>query len=132
MPEPLARFSGAVSCQRTAGTLTLTLSGTAHGSPAQPMTVAFAAPVPPSLPPVLPDARVEQTAPGQFRIASAAGEWYIAAAAAHVHRDVSAQFYRAVPPRAVPLGKRVFWNLVLILAGSRGGLALLRWLRRAT
>jgi hypothetical protein len=78
---------------------------------------------------VLADAVVEATAPGMFRIATTAGEWTLAAPAVHVHRDVGVPFYRAIPPRRVPLRKRAFWRLVLILAGSRTGVALLRFLR---
>jgi hypothetical protein len=48
----------------------------------------------------------------------------------HLHRDLAAQFYRAIPPRPAPWAKRVFWRLVLGLAASRAGLALLRALRR--
>jgi len=44
-------------------------------------------------------------------------------------RAVGAEFYRALPPRPVPLPKRVFWRAVLALAGSGMGLALLRALR---
>ena len=128
MSEAPLRFAGPVNCVRGSGALRLTLTGTAADPPAQPLTVAFAAAAPAGLPALLADAVVEQTA-GGFRIASAAGAWTLAAPAAHVHRDVGAAFYRALPPRPVPFGKRVFWRLVLFLAGSRGGLALLRALR---
>ena len=90
--------------------------------------MGFAAAAPAGLPALLQDAVVEETA-GGFRIESAAGAWTLAAQAAHVHRDVGVAFYRALPPRPVPLGKRVFWRLVLLLAGSRVGMALLRALR---
>lgn len=128
MSEAQVRFAGPVSCVRGTGALRLTLTGTAADPPAQPLTVGFAAAAPAGLPAVLEDAVVEP-ASGGFRIASAAGEWTLAAPAVHVHRDVSVPFYRALPPRPVPFGKRMFWHLVLLLAGSRGGLALLRALR---
>jgi hypothetical protein len=48
----------------------------------------------------------------------------------HLHRDVAPPFYRALPPRPVPPGKRLFWRLVLALAASRAGLSILRSLRR--
>ncbi len=48
----------------------------------------------------------------------------------HLHREIAAQFYRAIPPRPVPLLKRWFWRVVLALATSRAGLAALRVLRR--
>jgi hypothetical protein len=47
----------------------------------------------------------------------------------HVHRDIGRTFYRAIPPRPVPLAKRLFWSLVLALAGSRTGKLVLSWLR---
>jgi hypothetical protein len=129
MSDPLVRFSGAVRCERAAGTLRFTLSGVAMDPPAQPVQVGFATAAPQGMPAQLQDAVVEEAVPGVFRIASPAGEWTLTAAAAHVHRDVAASFYRALPPRPVPLAKRVFWRLVLMLAGSRTGVALLRALR---
>ncbi len=128
MSEAPVRFAGTVRCARGSGALRLTLSGAAAGAPAQPLTVAFAAAAPAGLPAVIEDVVVEQTAHG-FRITSGADAWTLEAPAAHVHRDVSAAFYRALPPRPVPFGKRVFWRLVLLLAGSSGGIALLRALR---
>lgn len=129
MSEPVARFAGTLSCARGTGALKLTLSGTSADPPAQPLRVGFAAAAPAGLPAVLDDAVVEETAPGIFRIATAAGEWTLPAPAVHVHRDAGVPFYRAIPPRPVPLSKRAFWRLVLMLAGSRTGLTLLRSLR---
>ncbi len=129
MPEPLARFSGAVSRPPGSGALRLLLRGTSADAPGQPLTVGLAAAAPAGLPAVLQDAVIEEPAPGTFRITSAAGEWTLSAAAAHVHRDVAVPFYRAIPPRPVPPAKRMFWRLVLLLAGSRMGMALLRALR---
>ncbi len=126
MTEPLC-FAGPVSCARGPGALGLTLSG--RDAAGQPLTVAFAAPAPAGLPAQLRDPCVAQLASGTFRISGADGEWLLAAPLAHVHRDVGAAFYRAIPPRPVPLAKRVFWRVVLLLAGSRGGMALLRTLR---
>ena len=129
MTEPLC-FAGAVDCTRSPGALGLTLSG--RDAAGQPFTVAFAAPAPAGLPQQLRDACVSRTAPGAFRISGAGGEWLLAAPLAHVHRDVGAAFSRAVPPRPVPLAKRAFWRVVLLLAGSRAGMALLRRLRGST
>ena len=128
MLKPVVRFAGTVACERGTGALKLTLSGISADLPAQPLRVAFAAAAPAGLPGVLADAVVEEGAAGISRISSAAGEWTLASVA-HVHRDVAGPFYRAIPPRPVPLSKRAFWRLVLMLAGSRTGLALLRLLR---
>ncbi len=128
MPEPV-RFAGRVGCERGTGALKLILSGVSADPPAQPLRVGFTAAAPAGLPAVLEDAAVEAAGPGRFRISSAAGEWTLPSPAVHVHRDAAVPFYRAIPPRPVPLSKRVFWRVVLMLAGSRSGLALLRALR---
>jgi hypothetical protein len=129
MAEPVARFAGTVTCARGAGALGLTLSGTSLHPPGQPLAVGFASGAPAGLPAVLEDAVIAEPSPGTFRIASEAGSWTLSAPVAHVHREVGVAFYGAIPPRPVPPGKRVFWRLVLTLAGSRTGMALLRALR---
>lgn len=47
----------------------------------------------------------------------------------HRHRDARAAVFAVVPPREASLAKRLFWRLVLALAKSRAGLALLRKVR---
>jgi hypothetical protein len=42
------------------------------------------------------------------------------------HQDVRAAVFAVVPQREAPLGKRVFWRLVLWLARYPAGMALLR------
>jgi hypothetical protein len=128
--EVLASFRGRVSCQRAPGPLGLALAGVTAEHPQERTTVQFAAAAPPEFPATLEDARVEELGAGRYRIASPAGDWLINARAVHLHRDVAPPFYRALPPRAVPPGKRLFWRLVLALAASRAGLSILRSLRR--
>jgi hypothetical protein len=65
-----------------------------------------------------------------YRITAGAQDWVVMATAAHVHRDIGDTFYRAIPPRAVPLTKRLFWRIVLALAGTRVGKRLLLAVRR--
>lgn len=130
MPETLAAFRGPVSCRPQPGPLGLALTGATAAHPQQPTTLQFAASAPAQLPGALEDARVEDLGGGRYRIRSAQGEWLLSAPAVHLHRDVARQFYRAIPPRPVPAGKRLFWRLVLALAASRAGLSLLRSLRR--
>jgi hypothetical protein len=48
----------------------------------------------------------------------------------HLHREIAAPFYAAIPPRQPPWGKRLFWRVVLSLAATGAGLALLKALRR--
>jgi hypothetical protein len=127
MSESPVRFAGPVRIAPGYGALRTTLSG--RDATGRPLTVGFAAAAPAGLPAQLPDAVIEPDAGGALRIRSSAGVWAIAARSAHVHTDVGAAFYRAIPPRPVPLSRRLFWRAVLMLAGSRGGMALLRTLR---
>ena len=130
MPELLASFRGSVRVRRASGPLGLTLSGDTREQPGAATALAFSAPAPADFPEALTDAVVERIAPGQYRITSTAREWLIGARAVHLTREVAAEFYRALPPRPVPAAKRVFLRLVLALAASRAGFALLRALRR--
>jgi hypothetical protein len=139
MSEPLASFRGAVSAARAAyAPLGLTLTGTSTASATQggePTQLAFSGAAPALLPAVLQDLTVSQPEGGHYRL-SAAGiggqreEWLLEARAAHLHHDVGAAFYRALPPRAVPWSRRLLWALLLRLAASRAGLSLLAALRR--
>jgi hypothetical protein len=130
MSEVLATFRGKVLCWRAQTAPGLTLSGTTAERPDEQMALAFSAAAPADCPDTLEDARVERLEDGQYRIRSGSGEWLIGAGAVHVHREIAAQFYRAIPPRPAPWRKRLFWRGVLALAGTRAGLALLRALRR--
>jgi hypothetical protein len=130
MSERLATFRGAVSCGRAPDVPALTLSGMTAEAPDEPTALAFSAVPPADLPGTLEDAAVERLADGRYRIASASGEWLLPPGAVHLHRDVGGRFYQAIPPRPAPWSKRAFWRVVLMLAGSRAGLAALRWLRQ--
>lgn len=123
-------FAGAVRCLHGSGPLGLTLSGTARGHEATRTDLAFSGRAPMGLPATLADAVIEQRGAGEYRIVSREGTWTVAATAAHLRREVADEFYRALPPRPAPAAKRLLWWVVLALAGSRGGLALLRTLRR--
>jgi hypothetical protein len=130
MPEPLATFRGLVRCYRAAQAPGLTLQGDTAERPGEETALAFSAPAPADFPETLQDVRVERLSDGQYRIGSGSREWLIGAAPVHLHREIAALFYRAIPPRPAPWGKRAFWRVVLILAGSRLGLAALKALRR--
>jgi hypothetical protein len=130
MPELLVRFRGPVSCRWAAQPPALTLSGNTAEPPGEGALLALSAAAPAECPAALEDAVVERLGDGQYRITSAARSWLIRAAAVHLHFEVAAQFYRAIPPRRTPWRKRVLWRIVLVLAGSRAGLAALRALRR--
>lgn len=126
-PTPLAAFRGPVTCRSTAEALTL--SGAADDSPDQGLIVTFTAAAPADLPDRLSGVSVSALEPQCYRIVCGSRGWTVRAGSVHVHRDIAGAFYRAIPPRAVPLGKRVFLRLVLALAGSRAGKRLLLALR---
>jgi hypothetical protein len=127
----VAQFRGSVRCRRTAGgPLGLELSGHTAPTDGAELTLAFTGEAPPDLPEALPDALVEQSAGGEFRVTSGARAWVIAARSVHAHRDVRAAFYRAIPPRPAPLLRRLLLRSALTIASSALGLKLVRWLRR--
>lgn len=81
--------------------------------------------VPPLLPPRLTRATV---APHHgWAIHAEQGHFDLGAVRLFVHEDVSEQAALAVPPRPVPLGKRLFWSAVFALLATRAGR---RWLER--
>ena len=127
----IVSFLGSVDCIRQPGAaLGLILSGRTADHPGERTTLAFSGGAPADLPDVLEAATVDSLQPGSYRIASAGREWHVTAAASHLHRDIGADFYRALPPRPVPLKKRLFWRAVLALAARPWGLRLLLALRR--
>jgi hypothetical protein len=129
MPEVLATFRGPVRAQHSPGPLGLTLTGDTHELGAA-TALSFSARAPADFPEVLANAVVERIAPDQYRIRSAAREWTLGAPAVHLTGQIAAEFYRALPPRPVPAGKRFLLRVVFALARSRAGFALLRALRR--
>ena len=130
MADRIVSFRGPVSCARGAAPLGLTLTGEAPEHPGERIALAFSGAAPGDFPQSLEGAVIERVSVNEYRIASAPREWLIAASAVHLHRDVAAPFYRAIPPRRLPLMKRLFFWVVPALAASRTGLALLRILRR--
>jgi hypothetical protein len=129
MPEVLASFRGPVTCTVARDVLGLTLRGDTAQAPGEPTALAFSAAAPADFPGQLTDALVERLEGGQYRIKSCGREWLISSPV-HLHREIAARFYRAIPPRPAPLARRVLFRIALALAASRSGLALLRALRR--
>jgi hypothetical protein len=123
----VAALRGPVTCRRTANALIL--SAAAADSADDRLIVTFICPAVPDIPDSLPAASVHALDERHYRIASESGELIVEAISLHVHRDIGRTFYRAIPPRPVPLAKRLFWSLVLALAGSRTGKLVLSWLR---
>jgi hypothetical protein len=127
--ELLYTFSGRIECRRAAsGPLGLTLSGPVGG---EVVHLAFRGRPPPELPAELEGGELRRASPERYLLSSGGRAWEISAAAVHVHRDVGAAFYAAVPPRRVPWPKRLLLGLVLALAARPLGRRLLMRLRRA-
>ncbi len=83
--------------------------------------------VPADLPARLDTASVDCTEAERYRISAGGWTWVVAAPRAYLHYDLSEAFYGALPPRRVPLGKRLLWRLLLAVAASRIGTS---WLAR--
>ena len=126
--SPLAAFRGPVTCRRTANTLTL--SGSAADSADDRLILTVVSSSIPDVPDSLTSASVRAVDDRHYCITSAAREWVVEATSVHVHRDIGATFYRAVPPRPAPLKKRLFWRVVLALAATGAGKRLLLSRRR--
>ena len=130
MAETLATFYGTVRCGRSAAAGELILSGMTAESRGEETSLILSAAAPVECPGTIEDAVVEHLGGRQYRIRCGGHEWLVEAAAVHLHREIADTFYRAIPPRPAPWGKRLFWRVVLALAASRSGLAALRMLRR--
>jgi hypothetical protein len=126
----IASFKGTVRSRHDSqGALGLMLSGT-DAQEDEAVCLAFTTSTPPGdLPPALQDPVVEQLSQERFRIHTSLREWLIEARAVHVHREVAAALAAAIPPRVPPLSRRLFWRLILGVAGNPLGLFLLRRLR---
>jgi hypothetical protein len=129
-PRRIVRFRGGVSCRREDVPLGLMLIGRTIDRSDEIATLSFAGPAPQGLPEALEDATIEEIAAGQYRIWSGRREWIFPARSVHLHREVSAVFYRAIAPREVPWSKRLFWRIVLSMVASRLGKSVLLTLRR--
>lgn len=129
MAELLATFPGPVACRRGDAVPGFTLSGETAERPGEPTTLSFVGAAPADLPATLTAARVERAASGEYLIAAGTRSWTVAGGL-ELHRDVAPAFYRALPPRPMPWARRLLLRMMLALAGSRAGLALLRRLRR--
>lgn len=81
-------------------------------------------------PALLHAARLQRTAVGiteSWSIEAAEGRFDAGAARLFVHEDVAALAAAAIPPRPVPLGKRLMWRAVFALLATSFGR---RWLAR--
>jgi hypothetical protein len=129
-PSPLAAFRGRVTCRRARNVLTL--SGSDADSADDRLILTFISPSVPDVPDSLTAATIQAVDACHYRIASASRDVIVEATSLHVHHDIGRAFYQAVPPRPAPLKKRIFWRVVLALAGTRAGKRLLLSARRRT
>ncbi len=126
---PRVAFVGSVRCIRTAGPLGLVLAGTLREHPREAASLGFAGAAPADCPEALQDAEVECVAPGLYELRSGARRGGLSARAGHQPRRGGQAFYAALPPRPVPLRKRLLWRTLLALAATRPGVRLLGALR---
>jgi hypothetical protein len=123
------RFRDWSACRRDGeGPLGLIVLGSTVERPGEVVQLAFAGRAPADLPDALENATVERLTERRYRISSGARQWMIDGVA-HVHREIGKAFYQAVPPRLVPLRKRVFWRVALTLASVGVLQKLLLWRR---
>jgi hypothetical protein len=121
----LTRFRGWISCRRDGeGPLGLILVGRTEDHPDEAVQMAFACPAPVDMPEALEDVTVERLSAAEYRVTSGDRSWTLPSPA-HLHREVSGPFYRALPPRPVPWRKRLFWRVLLGLASRPLGRRLL-------
>ena len=119
-------FRGWISCRRDGeGPLGLILVGRASQHRREEgVQIAFSCPAPVDMPEALEDARIEFLGDNRHRLTSGDKSWTLEGPV-HVHREVAGAFYKAIPPRLVPWHKRLFWRVMLGLAGNALGRKLL-------
>lgn len=129
-------FSGPVRCMRDDVPRAVTLGGSTAQPSGAEVTLTFSfAPhqSPPRIPDALYDVLVDEVPAGdaasRFRLCSGQDQWEFPALACHLHREVAKSFYRAIPQRAAPWSRRMFWRLMLALAARPLGKRMLLALR---
>ena len=126
MSDTVASFSGRVECRRQAGgPLGLTLVGHSADRRGDSCQLSFQGESPSDLPPYLDDVTVRRLEAGRYLLAGSGREWTVEARHAYWQRDVSPAFYRAIPPRVPPFARRLFFRLLLTLAATSFGRALI-------
>jgi hypothetical protein len=129
-PGVLIRMTGVLSHPRGGNSKGFSLEGLSADRFCERVTVAFSVQPPTDLPARLDDVCVERMADDRIGIAGSGRRWLLATDSCFVHREVAERFYQAISPRPVPLGKQLFWRVVLLLARNPVGRQLLRLLRR--
>jgi hypothetical protein len=123
----VAAFRGPVSCAPVDSAPCFTLTGTTPGG--EPLSITFGAPAPADLPTSLESACVEREEGGAHCIRAAGRAWRLATCTLHLHHGVPS-FYGVIAPRVPAWHRRLVLSLLVKLAASPTGFALLRRLRR--
>lgn len=124
--QQVIAYRGAVQIRRdTVGPLNLTLIGKADDGTGETTYLAFANATPLDMPAYVQDVVVHRIGAQSYHVITPNAQWTLDARSMHLHRDVAAGFYEAVPPRGAPLWKRLFWRVVLWLAATSVGRVLL-------
>jgi hypothetical protein len=130
--ESLVTFCGPVECRVDGcGPLGVILSGHTPLHPEEVVHLAFAGAAPADFPQTLQNAIVVRASEEHYRISAGARVWTVRARATHLHREVAAAFYAAVPTPPIRWTQRLLWRIVLALATSAAGRWLLRTVRGA-
>lgn len=127
MPDPVTptpsdaiRFPGSLSCD-----------GATSGQPrlrsAELLVDLRGAAIPRDLPSQLSDAELRRETSDEWSLVSGAQRWDLGNVRVFVHQDLSRQASRLIPPRRVPLGKRLFWSALLTVLRTEAGR---RWVQR--
>lgn len=123
-------FHDVVSCRREdSGPVGLTMMGRTSDHPAEVVHLHFTCPPGVYVPEVLENPLVERFDARRYVIRSGGQEWFVPATTVHLHREIGTVFYQAIPPRPVPIGKRIFWRVVLGLIARPWGKRLLLFFR---
>ncbi|HEY6456585.1 MAG TPA: hypothetical protein VIY90_15030 [Steroidobacteraceae bacterium] len=83
------------------------------------------------LPSVLHEVTFEALTTPQIVLRSGTREWRVACGIWQLHRDASAMFYAAIPPRVAPWTRRLAWRVLLGTAATVPGQWLLARRSRA-
>ncbi len=127
MPEPVTpkpsdaiRFPGSLSCDGAR-------SGQLRLRSADLIVDLQGDALPRNLPSHLTGAELLREASETWSLVSGAQRWDLGNVRMFVHRDLSLQALHLIPPRRVPLGKRLFWSALLTVLRTEAGR---RWVQR--
>jgi len=132
-------FEGAVECRRNAGAINLVLSGRERlAGRIEALFAAASSERLDGLPETLHEVRLcehsaaADLASRRFQLFAREVQMELTARSLQLHREATREFFSAVPPPHVPLGRRIGWTLLLLALRIPGVESLLvRWRARA-